>query len=186
MLGPRAAATIAAVLLLLTVAMPRGLRLAPPPDRAEARGREVAVSTPLYGVCDHNVRAALGARGGALQLVTVAPGETFSFNATMGDPAAVAYDSCGGVPGGGWCNLASRYAEAARAVGLAPRFPHHGIDLGNGWENAVSIWNIGGRAGTGGGAQDLEITNTRPEAVTFRAIETADGIAVAVAVGIGG
>lgn len=67
-------------------------------------------------------------------------------------------------------NLAARYAQVARALGLTPIFEDHGVgDLGGGPENSVAIWNVGGQAGSAGDAQDLEITNTTGAAVTFRA-----------------
>ena len=133
--------------------------------------------------CGWNVQVALDARGGALRSVTLAPGETFSFNATMGDPGAIPYQTCAGVPGGNWCNLAARYAQAARAIGLVPRFHDHGVgDLGGGPENSVAIWNIGGQAGSVGGAQDLEITNTTGRIVTFRARDLGGAVAIVASV----
>jgi len=133
--------------------------------------------------CGWNVQVALDARGGALRNVSVAPGETFSFNATMGDPAAIPYQTCAGVPGGNWCNLAARYAQAARAIGLTPRFHDDGVgDLGGGPENSVAIWNIGGQAGSVGDAQDLEITNTTGRIVTFRARDLGGAVAIVASV----
>jgi hypothetical protein len=117
--------------------------------------------------CGTNVQVALEASGGALQDVQIRPGETFSFNATMGDPGRIPYRTCAGVPGGNWCNLAARYAQVSRALGLMPQFQDHGVgDLGGGPENSVAIWNEGGRAG----GQDLQITNTLTRPVRFQAI----------------
>jgi hypothetical protein len=137
--------------------------------QTEMAGAVASTPIDLGGDCGWNVAAALSANGGALQQVTLAPGETFSFNATMGDPDAAGYRSCAGVPGGNWCNLAARYSQVARALGLAPQFLHHGVNLGAGIENDVLIWNIGGVPGFEGGRQDLIITNTLDRAVTFQA-----------------
>src|SRR6478672_876064 len=116
----------------------------------------------LAGDVGFNVLSALDARGGALRNITIRPGETWSFNATIGSPAQVAVRTIGGVPGGGWCDLASRYVQAVRP--LLPReavqFVNHvttaGIRLADvADDDAVSIWNIDGRAGSAGQSQDL-------------------------------
>ncbi len=126
--------------------------------------------------CGWNVSAALNANGAALQHVRLAPGETFSFNATMGDPVVIEYRNCMGVPGGNWCNLAARYAQVARAIGLTPQFQDHGVgDLGAGAENSVAIWNEDGVAGNG---QDLLIQNTTNRLATFRATQQGDSIVI--------
>lgn len=137
--------------------------------QAAPAGRYASTPIDLGGDCGANVLLALNANGGALQHVRVAPGATFSFNATLGDPDAAGYRNCARVPGGNWCNLAARYSQVARALGLAPQFLHHGVDLGAGLENDVLIWNIGGVAGFEGGRQDLLITNTLANPVTFDA-----------------
>lgn len=126
--------------------------------------------------CGWNVQVALDAMGGALRNVQIAPGETFSFNATMGSPAFIDYRTCAGVPGGNWCNLAARYAQVSRALGLVPQFQDHGVgDLGGGPENSVAIWNEGGQAGAG---QDLLITNTLNRPVLFQAIDNGGSVII--------
>jgi hypothetical protein len=83
-----------------------------------------------------------------------------------------------GVPGGGWCDLASRYVQALRPV-LPPEafaFPNHvhtaGISLLNvANEDAVAIWNIDGQPGSFGGRQDLQITNTTNTALRLEVVE---------------
>lgn len=144
-----------------------------PSYQAAALAAKPAVTSnpiSLAGDCGYNVQVAIEANGGALRNVRIAPGETFSFNATMGNPAAIPFVTCAGVPGGNWCNLAARYAQVARALGLALAFEDHGVgDLGGGPENSVAIWNVGGQAGSAGESQDLEITNTTSQPVTFQA-----------------
>jgi len=132
--------------------------------------------------------AALNASEGALRDVTIAPGATWSFNAAVGNPAGVEIRTVGGVPGGGWCDLASRYVQALRP--LLPtdafRFARHHVflsgialyDVAN--DDAVSIWNIGGQAGSGGGAQDLEIFNTLDRPLRLQVASVADGTSVVV------
>ncbi|MBC8078475.1 MAG: hypothetical protein H7Y32_20525 [Chloroflexales bacterium] len=148
---------------------------------ARPAGQSVPLTT--QGDVGFNVLAALNASGGALRDVTIAPGATWSFNATVGNPGGIEILTVGGIAGGGWCDLAARYVQAVRPLlpGEAIRFPHHGIALADvAWEDAVSIWNIGGQAGTQGGAQDLEITNTLPHPLRLQALPTPDGSAVMV------
>lgn len=161
-------------------AAPLGPAAPVPVPVAAAESNPIAVGGDA---CGWNVQVALDARGGALRSVTLAPGETFSFNATMGDPGAIPYQTCAGVPGGNWCNLAARYAQAARAIGLTPRFHDHGVgDLGGGPENSVAIWNVGGLPGSGDGRQDLEITNTTGRNVTFRARDLGGAVTIVASV----
>jgi hypothetical protein len=150
-----------------------------------------SVPLSIAGDVGFNVLSALGARGGALRSVTIRPGETWSFNATIGSPANIDVRTISGVPGGGWCDLASRYVQAVRP--LLPRdavqFVNHvttaGIrlaDVADG--DAVSIWNIDGRAGSAGQSQDLEITNTLNTPLHLQVVDQPDQqIVVQAAVG---
>jgi hypothetical protein len=149
--------------------------------RGESEGESVLLA--LSGDLGFNVLAALNASNGALRDVMIAPGATWSFNATVGNPAGLDLRVVGGVLGGGWCDLAARYVQAVRPLlpREAIRFPHHGITLADvAWEDAVSIWNINGQAGSQNGAQDLEITNTLPRPLRLQALLTPDGAAVVV------
>lgn len=132
---------------------------------------DVFSSSPisLVGDCGWNVKVALDANGGALRNVVLPPMGYFSFNQSVGDPSLVPYRLCVGVPAGNWCNLAARYSQVARKLGLNPVFQDHGMDLGAGRENAVLIWNISGIPGQGEGRQDLEVTNTTGRAIHFQA-----------------
>lgn len=103
--------------------------------------------------CAWNVAIALQAIGSNVEIPA---GGWWSFNQAMGDPGRLDYRTCAGVPGGNWCNLAARYAQAARALGAHLTFQDHGVDLGAGRENSVTIWNESGQAG----GQDLIIENT--------------------------
>ncbi|ABQ91257.1 MULTISPECIES: hypothetical protein [unclassified Roseiflexus] len=142
----------------------------------ELVGESAALS--LAGDVGYNVRAALDASNGALRSITILPGETWSFNASIGHPSHVNVRVVAGVPGGGWCDLASRYVQALRPV-LPPEafaFPNHvrtaGIGLLNvANEDAVAIWNIDGQPGSFGGRQDLQITNTTNTALRLEVVE---------------
>lgn len=149
----------------------------------------VGESVPLSmaGDVGYNVRAALNANGGALRAITIQPGETWSFNASVGSPAHVDVRVVAGIPGGGWCDLASRYVQALRPVLPAEAivFPNHVRTAGIGLldvadEDAVAIWNIDGRPGSFGGRQDLEVTNTLAVPLQLQVIEgpTPDTIVV--------
>jgi hypothetical protein len=186
-----------AILLLIRPAEPAGAlfsrwpaesaasiagEFAPAPQGAVA-GEGVALS--LAGDVGFNVAAALGARGGALRDVVIRPGETWSFNATVGDPAGMSLRTVAGIYGGGWCDLASRYVQAVRPIlpEAAVRFPNHvataGIRLSDVADSdAVAIWNIDGQPGSFGGRQDLEITNTTTH--TIRLVAASDGGVVRV------
>jgi hypothetical protein len=143
----------------------------PPPLTVAGRSAPLA----LDGAVGINVRLALDANGGALREVTIRPGDTWSFNAAIGDPRTIPVRTVAGVPGGGWCDLASRYVQALRPV-LPPEafaFPNHVRTAGVGLvhvadEDAVAIWNIDGQPGSFGGRQDLEVTNLRPYPVRLR------------------
>jgi hypothetical protein len=130
-------------------------------------GATLSVPLSMAGDVGFNVLAALDARSGALRSVTIQPGETWSFNATVGDPSGIPIRTVGGVPGGGWCDLASRYVQAVRPIlpRSAVSFVNHvttsGIRIADiADDDAVSIWNIDGQPGSSGQRQDLEITNT--------------------------
>jgi len=164
---------------------------AAPPIQGQARPAAgsvaigaVARSVPLgvTGDVGFNIEAALDASGGALRNVTIRPGETWSFNAAVGSPANVEIRTVGGVPGGGWCDLASRYVQAARSLlpDSAIRFRNHVASTGIGLtdladEDAVAIWNVDGQAGTDSSRGDLEITNTLDAPLHFQALEYGDG-----------
>src|SRR4051794_19245390 len=60
---------------------------APQPIAAVAQANTSSVPLSIAGDVGFNVLSALGARGGALRSVTIRPGETWSFNATIGSPA---------------------------------------------------------------------------------------------------
>lgn len=152
-----------------------------------------SVPLSIAGDVGFNVLSALGASNGALRSVTIRPGETWSFNASIGSPANVAVRTIGGVPGGGWCDLASRYVQAVRQL-LPPeavQFVNHvttaGIRIADvADDDAVSIWNIDGQAGSVGQSQDLQITNTLSAPLHLQVVDQPDQqIVVQAALGDG-
>jgi hypothetical protein len=181
----------------LTLWQPGGAALASapmesaPPIQGDARPAAggvaigaVARSVPLgvTGDVGFNIEAALDASGGALRNVTIRPGETWSFNAAVGSPANVEVRTVAAVPGGGWCDLASRYVQAARSLlpDSAIRFRNHVASTGIGLtdvanEDTVAIWNVDGRPGTDGARGDLEITNILASPLRFQVVEFAAG-----------
>ena len=152
-----------------------------------------SVPLSIAGDVGFNVLSALGARNGSLRSVTIRPGETWSFNASIGSPAHIDVRTISGVPGGGWCDLASRYVQAVRP--LLPReavqFVNHvttaGIRIADvADDDAVSIWNIDGQAGSVGQSQDLQITNTLSVPLYLQVVDQPDQhILVQAAVGAG-
>jgi hypothetical protein len=141
-------------------------------------GSKSASFTPADRAVRANIRLALAHYSGALTHVVLAPGETFSFNATLGlrpqrlpwkyvrvKPTATSEGEPEAqlVQGGGVCDLASRYVMAARPFlpARAFRFVNHvrsnGVRIAGVPErDSVSIWAVGG----GRGEHDLKITNT--------------------------
>ena len=175
------------------VAAANSVLAAPQAIAGVAQADTSSVPLSIAGDVGFNVLSALRARGGALRSVTIRPGETWSFNATIGSPANVDVRTIGGVPGGGWCDLASRYVQAVRP--LLPReavqFVNHvttaGIRIADvADDDAVSIWNIDGQAGSAGQSQDLQITNTLNAPLKLQVVEQPDQrIVVQAAVGDG-
>jgi hypothetical protein len=141
----------------------------------------------------HNIEVALAYEYSALKHVFVPPGGVFSFNAVLGATPerlpwkSVAVNSGSGraplesentsrewqllhIPGGGLCDLASRYVMASRLL-LPPsafRFVNHVRSTGIGLRgvpkrDAVSIWAVGG----GPGEKDLKITNATDQWLEF-------------------
>ena len=173
------------------VAAANSVLAAPHTIAGVAQANTSSVPLSIAGDVGFNVLSALGARDGALRSVTIRPGETWSFNATIGSPAHVDVRTIDGVPGGGWCDLASRYVQAVRP--LLPReavqFVNHvttaGIQIADvADDDAVSIWNIDGQAGSAGQSQDLQITNTLNAPLKLQVVEQPDQqIVVQAAVG---
>jgi hypothetical protein len=159
----------------------------PPTATPEPQPRLLGSKSVSFTPGDRAVRAnidlALSHYFGALTHVVLAPGQVFSFNATLGlhpqglpwknvrikssatPPAEgqAAEPAAQIVQGGGICDLASRYVMAARPFlpARAFHFVNHvrsnGIHLSGVPErDSVSIWAIGG----GKGEHDLTITNT--------------------------
>ena len=166
------------------IAAANSVLAAPPPIAGIAQAIQAdtrSVPLSIAGDVGFNVLSALGASNGALRSVTIRPGETWSFNATIGSPANVEVRTIAGVPGGGWCDLASRYVQAVRP--LLPReavqFVNHvttaGIRIADvADDDAVSIWNIDGQAGSAGQSQDLQITNTLNTPLYLQVVDQPD------------
>jgi hypothetical protein len=125
--------------------------------------QHVVMATPL--LYDPKIAPNVHAILPVLYTVTIPPGATWSFNETVGNPEQYALVDAYGVYGGGWCDVASRYAELARVLTLDREFFLHSTPL-NGVERIdnVSIWNTDGSAGQ---LQDLTIKNTKKFAITF-------------------
>ncbi|HMP39440.1 MAG TPA: hypothetical protein PKA05_03585, partial [Roseiflexaceae bacterium] len=105
--------------------------------------------------------------------------------AAVGNPAGMQLRTVGGIYGGGWCDLASRYVQAVRPIlpDTAVQFPNHvvsaGIRLADVADaDAVAIWNIDGQAGSFGGRQDLLITNTTPHPIRLVANEAGGNVQI--------
>jgi len=127
-----------------------------------------------------NIQSALHANGGALMNVTIRPGETWSFNGSLGPVSNIPMRSIGEIPGAGWCDLASRYVQAARPIvgdaGL--RFDNHIAQTGQGLydvapQDAVDIWTDG-TPGFQNGNHDLWITNTTSQTLHFQVQQAGD------------
>jgi hypothetical protein len=146
--------------------------------------RSVPISVDRSTAFGWNVAQALDANGRALRDVVIQPGQTWSFNASVGNPT-MDLESVAGVPGGGWCDLASRYVQAARPLLPTDAFTFINHVDNTGWPladvayaDSVVIWNIGGVAGFEGGRQDLLITNTLNQPIRLRAVESGSVVTI--------
>jgi hypothetical protein len=122
------------------------------------------ISSPLPSgtAIEHNIQQILP----VLEEFTIYPGETWSFNEAVGHPDKYQLETVYGIYGGGWCDLASRYAEVARKHGLLLEFKLHSTPLlGVERQDNVSIWN---EDGSGTQEQDLRITNNKSYPISFR------------------
>ncbi len=148
-----------------------------------------AISAPITteGDFGFNVLAALKANNGALQDVSIANGEQWSFNATMGNPDDMGkLNTIGGQYGGGWCDLACRYVQVFKGLGLTIRhvdgtealptdgdivfIQHGGIALYScGIDESPFIWS-NGKAGFSKGMQDLIINNNTGKTIHVSAV----------------
>jgi transcriptional regulator with XRE-family HTH domain len=158
---------------------------APEPSMAMAAPEEISTAflpLPASGPFHQNVAAALNGNNGALQLIVVPPGETWSFNQAIGDPTLLNLAFVNGIYGGGWCNLASRYVVALRPL-LPPEaieFTRH-VDItgfglsGIANSDAVIIWNEPRSASD----QDLKIHNTSDKTLIMTSVLTDAGVEVA-------
>jgi hypothetical protein len=135
----------------------------------------------IRGEMGYNIEIALNANNGALRSVIIRPGETWSFNQTIGHPKNLPrMYYIAGVYGGGWCDLAGRYVQVGRQLGLTPTFEQHGGVALSGLSVADSpyIWNIDGTAGNFNGAQDLLLRNNTLNTVTLKAIKVGDSVVI--------
>lgn len=87
--------------------------------------------------CTWNAQVAI--QYGNLSDIRIAPGDSWSYNKSVGVPRTTPYRYCAGYVAGYLCNLASRYAQTARLMGLTVQLYDHGIDLGAGRENSTAI-----------------------------------------------
>jgi len=117
-------------------------------------------------IIDENINPILP----VLATVTIPPGQEWSFNETVGNPDQYPLVYAYGIYGGGWCDLASRYAELARHLNLERTFVRHSTPLlGVERQDNVSIWN---ETGLSGQTQDLVIRNTSDLSITFTLTST--------------
>lgn len=156
---------------------------AAPSDDDESK-RCAPAPLSLSGDAGVNIRAALHANNGRLQKVVIFPGETWSFNAAVGDPRRIDdLREVNGILGGGWCNLAGRYVQAARMI-----LPDHAVHMRphpNGLPNvdpqdAPSIWNPDGVMGFADGRSDVLITNVLDRTIIITAVERRSSVVVCV------
>lgn len=119
-------------------------------------------------IIDENINPLLP----VLATVKIPPGQEWSFNETVGHPDQYPLVYAYGIYGGGWCDLASRYAELARNLNLERTFMLHSSPLtGVERQDNVSIWN---ETGLRGQVQDLVIRNSSDMLITFTLISTAE------------
>ena len=190
---PRPTATPAPTATSAPTTTPTALPTAPPTATPELPPRLLAEHAASFTPSDRavraNIRLALSYYHGALAHVFVAPGGTFSFNATLGvapqrlpwkyvtlkqtppppppapegaTPAPPAAEERRRIQGGGLCDLASRYVMAARPIlpARAFRFVNHIHSSGIRLQGVPARDSVSIWAvGGQAGEQDLKITN---------------------------
>ncbi len=151
-----------------------------------------ALSAPIAETQDSafgwNVKAALDANSGALRNITINDGEQWSFNETMGDIPASELKTIIH-PGDGWCDLACRYVQVFKALGLRIThgttmdsndlvfLQHGGIALNNcSYDESPYIWSNGTK-GFSNGLQDLIVNNRTGKTIVVTVIDNNDGTA---------
>lgn len=137
-------------------------------QRAVLRGQQASTDLVLEGCMMNTVPSAYASSPG-LQDVSIPPHTDWSFNENwiIVDPEK---HICG-VVYGGVCDMAARYSNAARKIGLISHIARHTDVKGNPVtlasvdpEDSVGIWSSGGR---GGG--DLILENTTDRVAYLRA-----------------
>ena len=161
-------------------------------NRIALSGKAQAVSAPItinrndsFGF---NVSQALQARNNALQDVIIKDGERWSFNATIGK-ADMELRTIYGIPGGGWCDLACRYVQVLKGLGLHIThgtdmssddivfLQHGGMALYNcSVDESPYIWSAG-NVGFENGMQDLIVNNRTGKTIHLTVVNNNDGTA---------
>ncbi len=151
-----------------------------------------ALSAPILETQDSafgwNVRAALDANNGALRNITIKDGDQWSFNETMGS-VPVSELKVIVNPGDGWCDLACRYVQVFKALGLRAThgtkmdsndlvyLQHGGIALNScTMADSPYIWSNGTK-GFDNGLQDLIVNNRTGKTIVVTVISNNDGTA---------
>ncbi len=141
----------------------------PQPSASMGQAAEARVEGAPYllqGDVGTNVRAALGANGGALMGFVIQPGATWSFGHSIAPISAlgalpVVCGPAGCNAGGGWCDLSALYVKVADQLGLQSTFPAH-IGVADTRFPGILL----DEQGNGG---DLLVTNPTERPVTFQA-----------------
>ncbi len=158
-------------------------------------GDAQAVSAPILQTKSNafgkNVRGALDANNGALRNITIKDGEQWSFNETVGNPDVLDLAVIVNL-GDGWCDLACRYIQVFKGLGIPIT---HGTDMGtNGavflqhgrikldscsFDESPFIWSAGIK-GFDKGMQDLVVNNGTGKTIRITVVDNEDGTATVV------
>lgn len=173
-----------AIVLLCAISSAYAAPSAAAPSANDESQRCAPAPLSLSGDAGVNIRAALHANNGQLQRVVILPGKTWSFNAALGDPRRIDdLREVNGILGGGWCNLASRYVQAARMIlpdnAVLMRLHPNGLPNVDP-QDAPSIWNPDGVMGFADGRSDVLITNVMDRTIIITAVERRSSVVVCV------
>jgi len=139
-----------------------------------AKSVSTPITTDVNDSFGYNVRAALDMNNNALRHVIIESGDTWSFNEALGKPNTFpTLKMVAGISGGGWCDLACRYIQVAKGLGLHTVYLQHGgIALNScSLEDSPFIWTENGKRGFENGQQDLLITNNTVKTVVLDVVE---------------
>ncbi len=163
---------------------------------AGAQAVSAPITEDISDAFGFNVKTALDNNNKALRHITIKDGEQWSFNQSIGE-VKVKLKYIYNIEGAGWCDLACRYVQVFKGLGLRIKhvplgystdlpkdgqiifIQHGGIALNQcTYDESPYIWTNDWKGGFHGGAQDLIINNDTGKTIIIAVIDNNDGTAI--------